>query len=107
MSLKASIMTRLEKFVAADVTGYRKKFLDLVIKCKEFTVDQIHDLISKEYAVTRNEVASMVGYIQSKVGILKSHKESYKTPIVYTVKDEYIDIIKLLVGKSPQSVAGI
>ncbi|MDV0447109.1 hypothetical protein MsAg5_09830 [Methanosarcinaceae archaeon Ag5] len=104
MSLKASIMTRLEKFVAADVNGYRKKFLDLVIKCKEFTVDQIHDLISKEYTVTRNEVASMIGYIQSKVGILKSHKESYKTPIVYTVKDEYIDIIKMMVGKSPQSV---
>lgn len=93
MSLKESIMSRLEKFVAADTTGYRKKFLDLLIKVKEFTVSQIHDLLSKEYQVTRNEVASMIGYIQSKVGILKSYKESYKTPTVYTVKDEYAVLI--------------
>ena len=93
MSLKESIMSRLKKFVAADTTGYRKKFLDLLIKVKEFTVSQIHDLLSKEYQVTRNEVASMIGYIQSKVGILKSYKESYKTPTVYTVKDEYAVLI--------------
>ncbi|WNY28461.1 hypothetical protein MmiEs2_06480 [Methanimicrococcus stummii] len=93
MSLKESIMSRLEQFIAADVTGYRKKFLGLFVKVKEFTVGQIHDLLSEEYQVTRNEVASMIGYIQSKVGILKSHKESYKTPTVYTVKDEYVSLI--------------
>lgn len=93
MSLKQSILSRLEQFVAADTTGYRKKFLGLFIKVKEFTVDQIHDLLSQEYEVTRNEVASMIGYIQSKVGILKSRKASYKTPTVYTVKDEYISFI--------------
>ncbi|MDV0445874.1 hypothetical protein MmiAt1_14740 [Methanimicrococcus sp. At1] len=93
MSLKESIMSRLEQFIAADTTGYRKKFLGLFLKVKEFTVDQIHDLLSTDYQVTRNEVASMIGYIQSKVGILKSHKESYKTPTVYTVKDEYVTMI--------------
>ncbi|MBZ3935900.1 DUF2551 domain-containing protein [Methanimicrococcus blatticola] len=93
MSLKESIMSRLEQFIAADSTGYRKKCLDLFIKVKEFTVSQIHDLLSEDYQVTRNEVASMIGYIQSKVGILKSHKESYKTPTVYTVKDEYVALI--------------
>lgn len=93
MSLKESIMSRLEQFIAADSTGYRKKFLGLFIKIKEFTVDQIHDLLLKEYQVTRNEVASMIGYIQSKVGILKSRKASYKTPTVYTVKDEYVNLI--------------
>ncbi|WNY23067.1 hypothetical protein MmiHf6_03660 [Methanimicrococcus hongohii] len=94
MSLKESIMSRLEQFVAADTTGYRKKFLGLFVKVKEFTVSQMHDLLSEEYQVTRNEVASMIGYIQSKVGILKSRKESYKTPTVYTVKDEYVYLIK-------------
>ncbi|MDY0267174.1 MAG: DUF2551 domain-containing protein [Methanimicrococcus sp.] len=93
MSLKESIMSRLEKFIAGDATGYRKKCIDLFIKVKEFTVDQIHNLLLAEYQVTRNEVASMIGYIQSKVGILKSRKESYKTPTIYTVKDEYILLI--------------
>ena len=93
MSLKESIMMRLEQFVTADVTGYRRTCLSLFVKIKEFTVSQIYELLSKEYAVTRNEVASMIGYIQSKVGILKSHKESYKSPTVYTLKDEYINLI--------------
>lgn len=35
----------------------------------------------------------MVGYIHSKLGILSAHKESYKTPIVYTLKEDYIDLI--------------
>jgi len=93
MSLKESIIARLEQFITADATGYRRKCLSLFVKIKEFTVSQIHDLLSKEYAVTRNEVASMIGYIQSKVGILKSHKESYKSPTVYTLKDEYVNLI--------------
>lgn len=93
MSLKENIMSRLEQFIAADTTGYRKRFLNLFIDVKEFTVSQIHDILSEEYGVTRNEVASMIGYIQSKVGILKSHKESYKSPTVYTVKDEYVALI--------------
>ena len=93
MSLKENIISRLEQFVAADATGYRKKILDIFIKVKEFTVNQIHTIVSQEYAVTRNEIASMIGYIQSKVGILKSRKESYKSPTIYTVKDEYISLI--------------
>ncbi len=39
-------------------------------------------------------VASMIGYIHSKLGILKAHKESYKTTIVYSLKDDYIDMVK-------------
>ncbi|MDR0767267.1 MAG: DUF2551 domain-containing protein [Methanosarcinales archaeon] len=105
MSLKESIMSRLEQFVAADITGYRKKILDLFVKVKEFTVSQIHDLLSEEYQITRNEVASMIGYIQSKVGILKSYKESYKTPTVYTVKDEYVSLINNCL--KPKSVSAI
>ena len=93
MPLKESIMIRLEQFITADATGYRKKCLYFFVKVKEFTVSQIYEFLSKEYSVTRNEVASMIGYIQSKVGILKSHKESYKSPTVYTLKDEYVNLI--------------
>jgi len=100
MSLKENIISRLEQFVAADTTGYRRKILDIFIKVKEFTVEQIHKIVSKEYSVTRNEIASMIGYIQSKVGILKSRKESYKTPTIYTVKDEYITLIDMYLKAS-------
>ena len=39
-------------------------------------------------------VASMVGYVHSKLGILRAHKESYKTPIVYTLKEDYVEMVK-------------
>jgi len=93
MSLKESIIARLEQFITADATGYRRKCLSLFVRIKEFTIKQIHSLLAKEYDVTRNEVASMIGYIQSKLGILKSHKASYKSPTVYTLKDEYVSLI--------------
>jgi hypothetical protein len=46
----------------------------------------------------------MVGYIYSKIGILRSHKESYKTPIIYSLKEEYVDLIRnaLESGNTPK-----
>jgi hypothetical protein len=41
-----------------------------------------------------------LGYIHSKLGILHAYKESYKTPIVYSLKEEYIDLIKNALNKS-------
>jgi hypothetical protein len=41
----------------------------------------------------------MIGYIYSKLGILRGHKESYKKPIVYSLKEEYIDLVKSALAK--------
>ncbi len=60
----------------------------------------IHSIISKEYDVSHNVVASMIGYIHSKLGILRAHKESYKTPIEYSVNENYLDLVKSALNKS-------
>ncbi|MBQ3620575.1 MAG: DUF2551 domain-containing protein [Methanosarcinaceae archaeon] len=100
MSMKSAILLRLEQFLESDKVGYRRLVLDLFLSRKEFTVDDIYEDLSKTYTVTRNKVASMIGYIHSKIGILSSHKESYKTPIVYRIKDEYVDTISTIVQAS-------
>ena len=76
-SIRSKIKDRLEKFIELDVNGLRSYVLSLFLNLKKSTA-----------------VASMVGYIHSKLGILRSHKESYKTPTVYSLKEEYADLLQ-------------
>ncbi|MBN1133490.1 MAG: DUF2551 domain-containing protein [Methanosarcinaceae archaeon] len=94
ISIQSKIKKRLEKFVELDVNGLRRHVLSIFLKAKTVTVDDLHTALTKKYDVSRSAVASMVGYIHSKLGILRAHKESYKTPTVYALKEEYIDLIK-------------
>ncbi|MCS3924814.1 DUF2551 domain-containing protein [Methanosalsum natronophilum] len=99
-AIRTKIKRRLQRFIELDVSGLRRYILSLFLKCKKVTVDDLHHAITKEYSTSRSAVASMVGYIHSKLGILSAHKESYKTPIVYTLKDEYVDLITNVLNKT-------
>ncbi len=93
-SFKRRIKERLEKYLELDTAGIRNTLLNIFLEIKEATVDAIHKILSKKYDVSQNMVASMIGYVHSKLGILRAHKESYKTPIVYTLKEDYIELVK-------------
>ncbi|ABE51522.1 DUF2551 domain-containing protein [Methanococcoides burtonii] len=93
-SIRSRIKERLNKFIELDVNGFRSYVLSVFLSVKKSTIDELHQAIAKKYDVSRSAVASMVGYIHSKLGILRSHKESYKTPIVYSLKEEYADLLK-------------
>ena len=93
-SLKRKIKERLEKYLELDTAGIRNTLLNIFLKIKEATVDTIHKILSKKYDVSHNMVASMIGYVHSKLGILRAHKESYKTPTIYTLKEDYVELVK-------------
>src|SRR5665647_3790501 len=93
VSIRAKINSRLEKFLEVDNSGYRRAILCIFIKVKKATIDELHEMLSSRYSVSRNTVASMIGYIHSKLGILRAHKESYKTPMVYFLREEYMDLL--------------
>ncbi len=101
-SIRSKIKSRVEKFIEVDSTGYRRAILCIFIKVKKATIDELHEMLGKKYNVSRNTVASMVGYIHSKLGILRSHKESYKTPMVYTLREEYLDLLMKVVNTAPK-----
>jgi hypothetical protein len=42
----------------------------------------------------------MIGYICSRMGILHSSKTSYRSPIRYTLKDEYIEVAKSALART-------
>jgi len=98
-SIRQKIKKRIEKYLELDVNGIRNNILEIFIKVKNTTIDKIHSILSKKYDVSHNVIASMVGYIHSKLGILRAHKESYKTPIEYSMKEEYLDIVKSALNK--------
>ena len=93
-SLKRRIKERLEKYLELDTAGIRNTLLNIFLEIKETTIDTIHEILSKKYEVSHNMVASMVGYVHSKLGILRAYKESYKTPTIYTIKEDYIEMVK-------------
>ncbi len=102
--LKIRIKRRLEVYLELDMDGIRKLVLNLLLKLKKVTVDLLYRELNKKFRVSYSAVASTLGYIHSKLGILHVFKESYKTPTVYSVKEEYIEIINSALSKNPAQV---
>lgn len=93
-SIKSKIKRRLQTFIELDVNGLRSHILSVFLQVQKTTVDELHQKITTRFEISRSAVASMVGYIYSKLGILRSYKESYKTPIVYSLKEEYVELLR-------------
>ena len=99
-SLKVRIKRRLEVYLELDIDGIRKFIIDILLRLKRLTVDQLFNELNKKFKISFSAVASTLGYIHSKLGILHAYKESYKTPIVYSLKEEYVDIVENALSKS-------
>mgnify|MGYP000164868390 CR=1 FL=1 len=104
-SIRSKIKRRLEKFIELDANGVCSNMLYVFLKVKKATVDTIYETLVKKRDISRSALASMVGYIHSKLGVLRAHKESYKTPIVYSLKEDYVDMIKAALNSGPAAVA--
>lgn len=99
-SLRVRIKRRLETYLELDIDGIRKFILDILLRLRKVTVDMLYNELNLRFKVSYSAVGSSLGYIHSKLGILHAYKESYKTPIVYSLKEEYEDIIKGVLSKS-------
>ena len=99
-TLKVRIKRRLEIYLELDIDGIRKFIIDILLRLKKVTVDQLFNELNKKFKISFSAVASTLGYIHSKLGILHAYKESYKTPIVYSLKEEYMDIVESALNKS-------
>ena len=98
-SLKLRIKRRIEIYIELDIDGVRKFIMNLLLELKTVTVDMLYTQLNKRFKVSYSAVAATLGYIHSKLGILHVNKESYKTPTLYSIKEEYIDVIKSALDK--------
>jgi len=87
-------------FLDLDSDGLRRIVLQSMVQSQEFTVVSLHEVVCKEVNVSRKVVASMTGYISSRLGILHVNRKSYRAPRTYAIRDEYADIARAVLASS-------
>jgi hypothetical protein len=91
---QSEIMGRLVRFLDIDSDGLRRFVLQSIVETREFTVASLHEIVSLRFCVSKKVVASMIGYICSRLGILHVIKRSYRSPKTYVLRDEYAEIAR-------------
>ncbi len=91
---RSEILRRIVRFLNLDTDGLRRVVLELIVETREFTVASLHESVSKRFDVSRKVVASMIGYICSRLGLLHVNKKSYRAPKTYVLRDEYADLAR-------------
>lgn len=88
------IWARLVRFLNLDKDGIRRLILVSMVDAREFTISELHRIISERAQVSRRVVASMIGYICSRLGLLHVSRSSYRSPIVYNLREEYAELAR-------------
>ena len=95
--IKRVIENRLRSYLSRDRTGIRREVLMLFVKTKTITIAELVAELQKRYTVTFHAIASMVGIIASRIGILRAHR-STEGVNRYELKEKYVDIVVGIVG---------
>lgn len=104
-SMQSEIAGRLVQFLDLDTDGRRRFVLGVILEAGEITVTSLYRAVKEQFETSRKVVASLLGYICSKLGILRAHKRSYRLPTVYILKEEYADLVRsvLKATQTPKS----
>ncbi len=95
---RAEIEKRATTYIARDKSGIRKAVLEFILKIKTVTVQQVFDFLSQKFTVTMKSVASMVGIIAARLGIISVRRERDGDLGVYDLKPQYVALVKRLVA---------
>ncbi len=95
--IKRVIEGRLKSYLSRDKTGIRREVLRLFISIKSVTITELVVELQKRFSVTFHAVASMVGIIASRIGILRATRNADGVNS-YKLKEKYFDIVVRIVG---------
>ena len=98
--LRKEIEERLKSYLSRDKSGIRKALLGLIVKMKTVTVPEIHATLSAAFEVSIHSVASMVGTIASKFGILSMKKAKDGDLAVYELKPQYAELVERVISSA-------
>ncbi|NLA38371.1 MAG: DUF2551 domain-containing protein [Methanomicrobiales archaeon] len=96
--LKLEIETRLKGYLSRDRDGIRHELLNLFVKIRSLTIPQIYERLQEQFSISYHSVASMVGIIASRIGILRVRRNAEGTNTVYELKDQYVDVVTDILG---------
>ena len=95
--IKRVIEGRLRSYLSRDRTGIRREVLRLFVKTRSITIAELVFELQKQFTVTFHAIASMVGIIASRIGILHSIRNAGGVNS-YALKEKYVDIVIGIVG---------
>jgi len=95
--IKRVIAARLRSYLSRDRTGIRRELLRLFVRIKSITIAELVAELQKQFVVTFHAIASMVGIIASRIGILRVTKNEEGVSS-YQLKEKYVDIVVRIVG---------
>jgi hypothetical protein len=97
--IKRLVEGRLRSYLSRDRTGIRREVLRLFVKLKSVTIAELVAELQSQFAITFHAIASMVGIIASRIGILRAQRNSDGIHN-YELKEKYLDIVIRIVGVS-------
>jgi len=95
--IKKIIEGRLRSYLSKDKTGIRREVLRHFVRTKSLTIAELVTELQKHFTVTFHAIASMVGIIASRIGILRATRNADGTN-AYEIKEKYVDVVVRIVG---------
>ena len=74
--IKRMVEGRLKSYLSRDRTGIRREVLRLFLSIKSVTITELVAELQKQFSVTFHAIASMVGIIASRIGILRATRNA-------------------------------
>jgi hypothetical protein len=94
--IKRVIEARLRSYLSRDRTGIRREILRLFVRIKSMTIAELVTELQIQFTVTYHAIASMVGIIASRIGILRITRTTNGVSS-YELKEKYVDIVVRIV----------
>ncbi|QYZ78251.1 DUF2551 domain-containing protein [Methanofollis formosanus] len=94
--IRTEIEARLKKYLSRDNTGIRHEVLSFFVKIKTTTIPELYETISGSFDISYHSVASMVGIIASRIGILHVKRDPEGPNAVYEIKEAYLGMVTSL-----------
>ena len=95
--LKHEIERRLKGYLKRDTSGIRHELLNIFVKTRSVTIPEAFEQLKTKYSITLQSVASMIGTVASRIGILSVQKKNDNATNVYILKDKYTDMVRTLI----------
>ena len=95
--IKRMIEGRLKTYLSRDKTGIRREVLRLFVRIKSMTIAELAAELEHQFAVSFHAIASMVGIIASRIGIIRATRNADGVN-TYELKEKYIDLVVRIVG---------
>jgi len=87
------IEERLRGYLSRDRTGIRHALLSLFVASRTMTIPIVYRELSDGYPASYHSVASMVGMLASRIGILRVRRSTMGEASVYELREQYLDLV--------------